>query len=82
MRKLIIALAATMAIAGCTTTERDVAVGAGVGAAAGGLISGDVEGALVGAAVGAATGVLVRNLRNGFCEYRDSRGRIYTARCN
>jgi hypothetical protein len=24
----------------------------------------------------------VRNLRNGYCQYRDHRGRIYTARCN
>jgi hypothetical protein len=23
----------------------------------------------------------VRNLRNGYCQYRDHRGRIYTARC-
>ncbi|MBL8583965.1 MAG: hypothetical protein JNL61_17300 [Rhizobiaceae bacterium] len=45
------------------------------------MISGDAEGALVGAAVGGATGVLVRNLRNGYCEYRDRHGRIYTARC-
>lgn len=81
MKKVIIALAATLAIAGCTTTEKDVAVGAGVGALAGGLIAGDAEGALVGAAVGGVTGVLVRNLRNGYCEYRDRNGRIYRARC-
>jgi hypothetical protein len=80
MRKLIIALAATAAIAGCTTTEKDIAVGTAVGAGAGALVGG-TEGALVGAAVGATTGVVVRNLRNGFCEYRDKNGRIYTARC-
>lgn len=81
MRKMIIALAATAALAGCTTTEKDVAVGTAVGAAAGGIIGGSAEGALVGAAVGAASGVIVRNLRNGYCEYRDRNGRIYTARC-
>jgi len=83
MRNIIFALCATVAVAGCTTTERDVAAGAGIGAAAGAIISGDAEGALVGAAVGAASGLLVRNLRNGYCEYRDrSTGRLYTARCN
>lgn len=82
MRKLFLVVASVVAVAGCTTTERDVATGAGVGAVAGGLITGDAEGALVGAAIGGVTGVLVRNLRNGYCEYRDRNGRIYTARCN
>ncbi|ODT16457.1 MAG: hypothetical protein ABS57_10455, partial [Mesorhizobium sp. SCN 65-12] len=68
-------------VSGCTTTEKDVGVGAGVGAVAGGLIGG-TKGALIGAAVGAGSGLLVRNLRNGYCEYRDHRGRIYRARCN
>lgn len=83
MRKLIIALAATTALAGCTTTEKDVAAGTAIGAVAGGLIGGDAKGALIGAAAGAAGGLLVRNLRNGYCEYRDPRTRqIYVARCN
>lgn len=81
MRKIMLALAMTAAIAGCTTTERDVAVGAGVGAVAGGLISGDVGGAVVGGALGAAAGVVVRQLRDGWCVYRDRRGRLYEARC-
>ncbi|ODT08588.1 MAG: hypothetical protein ABS58_01740 [Mesorhizobium sp. SCN 65-20] len=81
MKSAILALIAVVALAGCTTTERDVVTGAGVGAVAGGLIDGG-RGALIGSAVGAASGLLVRNLRNGYCEYRDSRGRIYTARCN
>ncbi|BCH14360.1 MULTISPECIES: YMGG-like glycine zipper-containing protein [unclassified Mesorhizobium] len=80
MRKMIIAMVAAIAVSGCSTTERDVGVGAGVGALAGGLIDGG-KGALVGAAIGAGTGLLVRNLRNGYCQYRDNRGRLFTARC-
>jgi hypothetical protein len=80
MRKMIIAMVAVIAVSGCSTTEKDVAVGTGVGALAGGLIGGG-KGALIGAAVGAGSGLLVRNLRNGYCEYRDNRGRLYTARC-
>jgi hypothetical protein len=80
MRKMIIAMVAVIAVSGCSTTEKDVAVGTGVGALAGGLIGGG-KGALIGAAVGAGSGLLVRNLRNGYCQYRDNRGRLYTARC-
>lgn len=80
MRKMIIAMVAVVAVGGCSTTEQDVGVGAGVGAVAGGLIGGG-KGALVGAAVGAGSGLLVRNLRNGYCQYRDNRGHLYTARC-
>ncbi|RWF76163.1 MAG: hypothetical protein EOS26_13365 [Mesorhizobium sp.] len=80
MRKMIIAMVAVIAVSGCSTTEQDVGVGAGVGALAGGLIGGG-RGALVGAAVGAGSGLLVRNLRNGYCQYRDNRGRLFTARC-
>jgi hypothetical protein len=77
---MIIAMVAVVAVSGCSTTEQDVGVGAGVGALAGGLIDGG-KGALVGAAIGAGSGLLVRNLRNGYCQYRDNRGRLYTARC-
>jgi hypothetical protein len=77
---MIVAIVAVIAVSGCSTTEQDVGVGAGVGALAGGLIDGG-KGALVGAAIGAGTGLLVRNLRNGYCQYRDNRGRLFTARC-
>ncbi|WP_378947859.1 YMGG-like glycine zipper-containing protein [Mesorhizobium sp. ANAO-SY3R2] len=80
MKKVILAVAAVLAISGCTTTERDVATGAGVGAVAGAIVGGG-RGAVIGTAVGAASGLLVRNLRNGYCEYRNSRGQLYTARC-
>ncbi|MBD0417244.1 lipoprotein [Oryzicola mucosus] len=82
MRKTIIALAAVAALAGCTTTERDVGTGAALGAGVGLLAGGDAKGALIGAAAGAAGGLLVRNLRNGYCEYRNPRtGRLYQAPC-
>lgn len=81
MRKMIVALAAIVALSGCTTTERDVTVGTAAGAIIGGIADGGT-GALIGAGAGALGGLLVRNLRNGLCEYRDRRGRIYTARCN
>ena len=80
MRKLIIAMVAVVAVSGCSTTEQDVGVGPLVGAGVGGLVGGG-KGALIGAAVGAGSGLLVRNLRNGYCQYRDNRGRLYTARC-
>jgi hypothetical protein len=77
---LIIAMVAVVAVSGCSTTEQDVGVGTLVGAGVGGLVGGG-KGALIGAAVGAGSGLLVRNLRNGYCQYRDNRGRLYTARC-
>lgn len=80
MRKAIIAIIAAVSLAGCTTTERDVGTGAAAGAVIGGIVDGG-RGALIGAGAGALGGLLVRNLRNGYCQYRDHRGRIYTARC-
>jgi hypothetical protein len=84
MRKIILAaaLAGATALGGCTTTEQDVGVGAAAGTIIGGAVGG-WKGAAIGAAVGAGSGLLVRNLRNGYCQYRSPRtGRIYTARCN
>lgn len=80
LRSILIPGVFAAALVGCTTTERDVGVGAAAGALVGGIVEGG-EGALVGAGAGALGGLLVRNLRNGFCEYRDRRGRLYTARC-
>jgi len=76
-----VALAAVVALSGCTSTERDVGVGTAAGAIIGGIADGG-RGALIGAGAGALGGLLVRNLRNGYCQYRDRHGRIYTARCN
>ncbi|KAB0538884.1 hypothetical protein KHQ08_10265 [Pseudochrobactrum algeriensis] len=80
MRMFIIAVAAIVALSGCTTTEKDLSVGTAAGAVIGGIAGGG-RGALIGAGAGALGGLLVRNLRNGYCEYRNSRGQIYTARC-
>ena len=80
MRKIGLCLVALMAISGCTSTEKDLSVGTVAGAAIGG-IAGVGRGALIGAGAGAVGGLLVRNLRNGNCQYRDRHGRIYTARC-
>jgi|EndMetStandDraft_8_1072994.scaffolds.fasta_scaffold2003721_1 hypothetical protein len=81
MKKIIIALSAVVVLSGCTTTEKDLSIGTAAGAVIGGVAGGG-KGALIGAGVGAVGGLLVRNLRNGNCEYRDKNGRIYTARCN
>lgn len=80
MRMFIIAVAAIVALSGCTSTEKDLSIGTAAGAVIGGIAGGG-KGALIGAGAGAVGGLLVRNLRNGKCEYRNSRGQIYTARC-
>ena len=80
MRKIGLCLIALMAISGCTSTEKDLSIGTVAGAAVGGIAAGG-EGALIGAGVGAIGGLLVRDLRNGNCQYRNSRGNIYTAPC-
>ena len=82
MKKSIAAVVLVVALAGCTTTERDVATGAALGGAVGLAAGGDAGSAAIGAAAGAAGGLLVRNLRNGYCEYRNpNTGQLYTARC-
>jgi len=84
MRKVIIALAAVAALAGCTTAEKTAVGGAALGAAVGGIAAGSLEGAAVGAAVGGVGGYLVGRVadRPGYCQYRDRRtGRIYVDRC-
>lgn len=80
MRKIGLCLIALMAISGCTSTEKDLSIGTVAGAAVGGIAGGG-EGALIGAGVGAIGGLLVRDLRNGNCQYRNGRGKIYTAPC-
>jgi len=76
----MIALAAVVALSACTTTEKDVGIGTAAGAIIGGIAGGG-KGALIGAGAGAVGGFLVRNLRNGYCQYRGRNGRLYTARC-
>jgi hypothetical protein len=82
MRKTVVSLLAVLALAGCTTAEKDAVVGGAAGALVGGLVTGDAGGALVGGAVGAAGAVLIGQAsRKGWCVYRDGRGRLYEARC-
>ncbi|QPC85722.1 hypothetical protein GA830_02475 [Mesorhizobium sp. NBSH29] len=84
MRNMIFALAATLAVAGCTTAEKTAVGGAAVGAAIGGIATGNLEGAAVGAAVGGVGGYLLGRAadRPGYCRYRDRyNGRVYVERC-
>lgn len=82
MRKLILALAATAALAGCTSTEQGAAIGA---VAAGGTalaVTGDAGTTIVAAAAGGIAGALIGRAaqREDYCEYR-RRGRIVIDRC-
>jgi len=82
MRKTVLALLAVVAVAGCSTAEKDAALGGTAGAVIGGLATGDAGGAIVGGVIGAAGGALIgQATRKGWCVYRDSRGRLYEARC-
>ena len=82
MRNLLIALVATLTIAGCSRTEQGAVVGGATGAIIGGAASGDAGGALVGGAVGAAAGALIgRATEPGRCYHRGRDGRRYVARC-
>ncbi len=80
--KATVAGAMLLAAAGCTTTERGAAVGAGTGAVIGAVATGNVKGAAVGGAIGAVAGALIgKSLSPGYCVYRDRNGRRYEARC-
>ena len=82
MKRIACALTVLAALAGCTTAEKDAALGAGAGAVIGGVLTGDAGGAIVGGVVGGASGVLLgAATRKGECRYRDSRGRIYISAC-
>jgi hypothetical protein len=76
MRKVLIALVATFAIAGCTRTEQGAVLGGATGAVIGGAATGDAGGAIAGGAVGAVAGALIgRATEPGRCYYRDRYGR-------
>jgi hypothetical protein len=81
MRKLVIAaaLAATVALGGCTTGQGAL-VGGATGAAVGGLTTGTAGGAIVGAGVGAIAGAILVESSRGWCTYR-YRGKLYRDRC-
>jgi hypothetical protein len=77
-----LAILLMMVVAGCTTTERAAAVGAGTGAVIGAVATGNVQGAAIGGAIGAVSGALIgRAMSPGNCYYRDRNGRRYDAPC-
>lgn len=82
MRKFIIALLATAALAGCTQTEKGAAIGGVGGAAVGAAVTGDAGGAIIGGVAGATAGALIGNANEpGRCYYRGRDGRRYIADC-
>ncbi|MEX0954126.1 MAG: glycine zipper domain-containing protein [Rhizobiaceae bacterium] len=84
MKKTLLALAAVVMLAGCTTAERSATIGAAAGGAIGAATSGTIGGAAIGAFIGGAGGYLLGRAADrgdGWCEYRDSRGRIFYDRC-
>jgi uncharacterized protein YcfJ len=80
---IVLALALSTAMVGCTTTEQTTGIGIASGALIGQAIGGDTESTLIGAAAGGVAGFLLGKSieRKGYCRYRDRRGRIYEAPC-
>ena len=84
MKSFLIAclLVIPLAMTSCTRTEKNVTLGAATGAVIGGVVTGNVRGAAVGAVIGGVTMAFVsKSKRNGYCVYRDRRGRLHEARC-
>lgn len=86
MKKLIIAGAAALLLAGCTTAEKTAGVGAVAGGAIGLATGGTVGSTAIGAAAGAVGGYIIGRAiegRPGWCERVDRRtGRVVdTYRC-
>lgn len=80
MKALVISLAAALALAGCTTSER-VASGAVAGGVAGGIIGKNPGGVVVGALIG-GFGTFIAEVADGRCQYRNSKGEVYTTKCH
>jgi len=87
MRKILIVIGATLALAGCQTVEQDRALtgaaiggvaGTAVGAVAGGSVGSAVAGGVIGAAGGAIIGSATTPRR---CYWTDSYGRRHWRRC-
>jgi hypothetical protein len=84
MKNLLIAslLVLPMALTSCTRTEKNVTLGAATGAVVGGVVTGRTAGVVAGAVIGGVTMAFVsKSKRNGYCVYRDRRGRLHEARC-
>lgn len=86
MNKTILALPLLLAaLAACTPSEQNAAIGALGGAAVGAAVSGDGDrekGAVVGAIVGVAASQLIGPApQSGKCYYRDQYGQRFIADC-
>jgi hypothetical protein len=80
LRSSVIALALIMPLAACTTAEQ-TASGAGVGAVVGAVATRSAGGAVAGALIG-GFGTYLWEVGDGKCQYRNSKGQIYTRRCH
>jgi hypothetical protein len=80
MKKSAIAAIAALTLAACTTAEK-TASGTGVGAAVGAVATKSVGGAVVGAVIG-GFGTYIATTADGNCQYRNSKGQVYTRRCH
>jgi uncharacterized protein YcfJ len=88
MHKILILVAATLALGGCQTVEQDRALtgaviggaaGTAIGAAAGRSVGGAVAGGVVGAAAGGVIGAATTP--RGPCYVRDAYGTLHRVRC-
>ena len=80
MKKCAIAAIAALALTACTTAEK-TASGTGVGALVGAIATDSVGGAVAGAVIG-GIGTYLFEIGDGRCQYRNSRGQVFTRRCH
>ena len=78
--QLIAAILMAGGLAACTTAEK-TATGTGVGAAVGAIASNSVGGAVAGALIG-GFGTFLLETADGQCQYRNSKGQVYTTKCH
>lgn len=88
MHKVIILLAAVLALSACTNTQRAATVGGLAGAVIGGTTTGSFAGAAVGGAIGTVTGAVAGELLGRYqddpnqCVYVDRRtGKRFLDEC-
>jgi hypothetical protein len=82
VKKMLSTMIVSVAIVGCTQTEKGAAIGGVGGAAVGAAVTGDAGGAIIGGVAGATAGALIGNASEpGRCYYRGRDGRRYIAAC-
>jgi hypothetical protein len=79
-RHLTIALVTASALTACTTFEK-TATGTGIGAAVGGIATQSTGGVVAGALIG-GFGTFLLETADGRCQYRNSKGQVYTTNCH